>query len=492
MALLFSGKKDEHQASADQPTDPPSPGQSSDSHTHPGNFTPWLRYDRPDQTPDQAPDQAANVPARYDNPDAAPPTPAAPRSKLPPDLQKRVDEAIDRGVQYLKQGPLANRGWQRNSAGYASLGGLTLLECGVNPIDPVIVDAAMHVRDKMDELTNTYEIGLAILFLDRLGDKSDQKHIQTLALRLIAGQKRDGGWRYACPVLGSNEEQELLAILEKTRPRSLHDLVVVGPDGRLQGLTALQESPGGKLGTSPTPDEKDLAGTIELKRLQDSLPPRLKNIPSLTPPKEGAFGLRPDDSDNSCTQFAVLGLWAAGRHGVHAERALSMVVTRFRSSQLQEGGWGYPYTPHRQRGGATPPMTCSGLLGLAVGHGLTAAQNPDSTKKQDPEVEEAFKYLDPHIGTAGPGRINMYYLWSVERVGVLYGLEKIRGKDWYRWGVELILNCQAPDGHWIEHGYHGSSHHTDTCFALLFLRRANLASDLSKKLEHLIEIKQLQ
>lgn len=485
MALFLSGKEEEPQASVDPSPNLPASGKTSTpSDTQPGNLTPWLRYDRPDQTPDAG--------ARQDTHDTTVQQPASPRSALPPDLQKQVDEAIDRGVQYLKNSPLANRGWQQRGVGYAALGGLTLLECGVNPIDPVVVEAAIHIRDNMHRLTNTYEIGLAILFFDKLGDRADEKHIQTLAMRLIAGQKQDGGWRYTCLPLSSDEEKQLLAVLRQTRPRSLNDLVVVGPDGRLQGLTALQRAPGDKLGASSPVDEKDLEGTAELTRIQDSLPPRLKRIPSLTPPKEGSFGLRMADSDNSCTQFAVLGLWAAGRHGVHAERALSMVVTRFRSSQLEDGGWAYAYTPQRRRRGATPPMTCSGLLGLAVGHGLTADKHADAAKKQDPEVLDAFEYLESHIGTGVRGRINMYYLWSVERVAVLYGLDRIRGKDWYRWGVELILNSQAPDGHWFERGYHGSADHTDTCFALLFLRRANFTSDLSRKLESLIEIKQLQ
>ena len=49
----------------------------------------------------------------------------------------------------------------------------------------------------------------------------------------------------------------------------------------------------------------------------------------------------PYGADNSCTQFAVLGLWTARRHDVPLERVLAFVDKRFRLSQAGDGGWGY-------------------------------------------------------------------------------------------------------------------------------------------------------
>src|SRR5207244_11680050 len=45
--------------------------------------------------------------------------------------------------------------------------------------------------------------------------------------------------------------------------------------------------------------------------------------------------------DNSNTQFAVLALWAARRHGIPVEKALARAEARFRNSQNADGGWGY-------------------------------------------------------------------------------------------------------------------------------------------------------
>jgi hypothetical protein len=54
--------------------------------------------------------------------------------------------------------------------------------------DPVVQKAVEpHSQDRADA-DATYELSLAILFLDKLGDPADEKLIATLAFRLIAGQ----------------------------------------------------------------------------------------------------------------------------------------------------------------------------------------------------------------------------------------------------------------------------------------------------------------
>src|SRR5262249_39768784 len=67
--------------------------------------------------------------------------------------------------------------------------------------------------------------------------------------------------------------------------------------------------------------------------------------------------------DNSNTQFGVLAVWAARKHGVPVEAALNRIEQRFLATQNpQTGGW-----PYGGRGGdGSPSMTCAGLLGLAT------------------------------------------------------------------------------------------------------------------------------
>src|SRR5207248_841449 len=75
-------------------------------------------------------------------------------------------------------------------------------------------------------------------------------------------------------------------------------------------------------------------------------------------------------------------------------------------------------------------------------------------------------------------------LWSLERVAVDLSMETIGGKNWYDWGAEVLLKNQESNGSWQgAYGQYGA----DTCFALLFLRRANLAKDLSASLRNKVK-----
>ena len=71
---------------------------------------------------------------------------------------------------------------------------------------------------------------------------------------------------------------------------------------------------------------------------------------------------------------------------------------------------------------------------------------------------------------------------------MLYGVKELDGKDWYLWGVEQLLPLQEKEGGWYQgNKYHIDSRSTDTCFALRVLKRANLASDQSRRLEFMVE-----
>ena len=60
-------------------------------------------------------------------------------------------------------------------------------------------------------------------------------------------------------------------------------------------------------------------------------------------------------------------------------------------------------------------------------------------------------------------------------MAVAYGLKKIGPVDWYSAGADRILASQQADGSWS-----ANSASVGTSFALLFLRRANVAADLSR------------
>src|SRR5262249_37717759 len=244
---------------------------------------------------------------------------------------------------------------------------------------------------------------------------------------------------------------------------------------------------------------------VDINEALKKASPRIKAIPSLRD-RTSNHGFNPNVphiADNSNTQFAILAVWVASRHGVPLERTIAMLVKRFRTSQDGQGRWGYHYSRPGNSAGSSPAMTVAGLLALGAGHGMTAevrGNMPNLGGVQDNAIRAGFEALAPHIGqplgsgprsTGNDNTINLYFLWSIERVAVMYNLTKIGDKDWYHdWAMQLAER-QAADGSWNVGGFHQTNPILDTSLAMLFLRRANLAKDLSKKLENLIDVKGL-
>ena len=439
---------------------------------------------------------------------------------LPPAAQAKINDAILEGVLFLKSTQGGDGTWAQekdaHKVGYAALPALTLLECGVPPSHSLIQRASIYVRLKSDKLADTYDIALSIMFLDRMIATNDnvlagvfqqnatRDAIEVLALRLIRGQTTNGGWHYSCPTNELNEHRQLLNYLKKekitrsTMPVWLKKLAV------FQDPEKLMVDPNEKKGTKPDPKKVPV-------------------VPVVAIPEPA--------SDNSNTHFAVLGLWIAQRHGVPVERSLKLIEKRFRSGQNADGGWSYAY----KRGGGeptTPAMSCAGLIGLATSYGQgkktmessmstvdkvddakpdekTEAKKPDEKpddkkpeakkpgdkmldspeeklkkRAEDTNIKKGFDALAAHIGQP-VGKFkdvplgNMYFLWALERVAMIYDMPKIADKDWYRWGAEMLVANQKEDGHWEQAKDSGVTAISDTCFALLFLRQANLADDLT-------------
>jgi hypothetical protein len=196
-------------------------------------------------------------------------------------------------------------------------------------------------------------------------------------------------------------------------------------------------------------------------------------------PRFGGFG------DNSNTQFAVLGVWSAGRAGLDIRETMAEVDRRFRGTQAANGGWGYAGV------GDSDAMTCAGLMSLALvkGHKVLEAQmvnripepeaKPESRGKPksdvDLHIERGLNRLEQYSARIGPAS-TLYFLWSVERVGVALGLSRFGNVDWYRKGSAYLIQTQQPAGNWRSN----RGELADTSFALLFLRRSNLAEGMPR------------
>jgi hypothetical protein len=397
---------------------------------------------------------------------AASSRPAIARHGLPVELQEKVNAAVDKGREYLyaslKDQIATGRG-RDNQGGVMCLLALTLLECDVSADDSVIQAAARDIRRLNEDSKYTYGLALAILFLDRLADPKDEDRIRTLALRLVAGQRPNGMWTYECNSLPQDEEKHLLDFLAAVD----YDSEVLAGKG-YKGSRA------------------DVSG----------LSRSLRKIPIVTAIQRGWQNSEGrGGGDNSNTQFGLLGLWIARRHGVPVQPSLAFVEHHFRKTQAPDGNWGYMDNEERKAS-----MTCAGLLGLAVGRGIRA----DSLDQDDPAIERGMRFLsrtiEPDVDAPrGGGRIvgadslgDLYYLWSLERVAMIYDLRSIGGKDWYRWAADRITQSQRGDGGWDDNESGLYQRTVTTSFALLVLKRVNVAKDLTTNLKKLLNVKDLE
>jgi hypothetical protein len=325
-----------------------------------------------------------------------------------------------------------------------------MLEAGIKDTDPPVAKAAKFVRDTAgtwQSAHETYEISLAILFLDRLNDPRDKELIQKLVLRLVAAQLPSGGWHYRAPPLTPEEHTQLYSALLDLKTK--------------------------------TPEMvRDMPGHVALS-------PKVKNLAVLQPDKNRPPNFFRQGGDNSNTQFAILAMLAARKHEVPLDRCLSLIVKRFRNSQNPDGRWTYNGGGEvsHHAGKPIPTMTCAGLLGVAVRFGLDEEKH-QGRPEDDPIIKKALEHLSKTVGEQNGVAQHMYFLWSVERVAVLYQLKTINGKEWYQWGARNLLTHQRADGAWKGHG-HGSTDILDTCFGILFLQRVNLAQELTDKLEEM-------
>lgn len=188
---------------------------------------------------------------------------------------------------------------------------------------------------------------------------------------------------------------------------------------------------------------------------------------------------------DSNTQFALLALRAARRMG-HAIPEEVWLEALAGLEMFRDDGGGFTYAPGDRNPNAG--ITAAALASLAVlqessadSARLRAALERERGLREDAErwLERRF---DPLRNTLDDGAWtpawSHAYLWALERWCGLTQRERVAGRDWYAEGATWLVEQQAHDG-----SFGSALQITDTCFALLFLRRATVTPD-----EDLVEI----
>jgi hypothetical protein len=128
-------------------------------------------------------------------------------------------------------------------------------------------------------------------------------------------------------------------------------------------------------------------------------------------------------------------------------------------------GWGYT-APNPDTGS----MTTAGVASVAICiQELRGKRWAKARAQGEQSVRDGIAWLGENFTvTQNPGsgmQWHYYYLYGLERAGVLAGRKWIGNHDWYREGAEYLLDRQSGGG-----GWRGDI--LETCFALLFLKRS--------------------
>jgi hypothetical protein len=207
--------------------------------------------------------------------------------------------------------------------------------------------------------------------------------------------------------------------------------------------------------------------------------------------------------DNSNTQYAMLGLYAATLCGVDVSAATwTAAANHWLQAKVQAGDPGAPALLSRTEyeqpkpghtrtaGGKVPcigwcynspseptgSMTCAGVTGLTLCAAALRAQKKTPAKllhDLDDAARGGLLWLERNFSVRrnpGPayGWTNWYYyyLYGLERTCELNQVALLGDVDWYFDGAVQLLLQQRPDGSW------GGL--PDDCFGLLFLKKAAL------------------
>jgi len=337
---------------------------------------------------------------------------------------RQINEAIRKGATFLLE--KRKKGFYLRDKQDA-LVILALLHSGEIQKVPGAMAMAVSCLERRP-IVGTYDGALTIMALAALDPDSYRPRIRKIAQAMVDGQCATGRWSYLDRLMGAIEPEAAAG--------GATGAPAAGKEGRIEVL-----------GGGPIPGWPSGEKVAELT-LERTLP------------------VKESSGDNSCSQYAVLGLLAAAKAGVNAPRETwERAAAWFLDSKGPRRGWGYGH-----RGNSTGSMTTAGLAGLAVSrHGL-GGEIPGA----DVALREGVDWLARSFrldGNPQSGSWHYYYLYGLERAGRLLGKEFFGPHEWYPKGARYLVDHQAGSGSWTGTGGNNDEIR-DTAFALLFLTLA--------------------
>jgi hypothetical protein len=206
-------------------------------------------------------------------------------------------------------------------------------------------------------------------------------------------------------------------------------------------------------------------------------------------------------ADNSNTQYALLGLYAAKTAGVKIDdnfwKEIQDYYTRTQIGDKRNekaGYWLYHPVGFGERN-ASFTMTVAGVCGLFIANmGLDKSEQELNEATgvaakcgfypEDSALAKGMYWVGSNFNYNDPSAKSLFYnYYGIERLGRLSGQRFIGKIDWYREGCERLVRMQDPDGAFLDRTGRGidSGHPVITSsFALLFLSKGRTPVLVSK------------
>ena len=425
---------------------------------------------------------------------------------------KKLGLAIKRGIDRLLEDQQEDGSWsygadEDRALGMTALATLALHENGV-PVSATPMRAALrYVRSDARANTDTYSVSLATALLARIGNRQDRPLVRLLAARLVAAQEPTGAWGYECPLLSAERDRDedagalpgigmgdlsvtqfaVLALWQAQRVGARVDKAFRLVRQRL----AWSQTKDGGWNYYGIPDMNDspsmtAAGTFmwvvsSAWEVQDAKQRGIEQVVAREP--------RPQPESRREKARRRLEK-KEGMTASKIQEALAKIKDRpadiYHALKIS--------VPSRKRAatkGRNGSFAAVNKIGpLDYEYPDTLPPTLDATSGSPLADDEVLKKAVERVGFwADQNKLSsatLYYPWSVERLGVLLAVDVFGKTDWFKEGAGRMLARQFEDGSWGIGQDDGAKatykYGPDTCFALLFLRQANLGSSVTRML----------
>src|SRR6185503_267231 len=364
--------------------------------------------------------------------------------------QRRIDEAIKKGIEFVKGVESIPAGFSFGPKDSDELILLTYAHAGLPDTAPKVQELLQKAME--GPLESTYQVSLLAMALEEFNRVKYQVRIFQCAQFLVDNQCKNGQWSYGKPTIAAMETPT--------------------------GVPPATASGGPKSGT------------------REFTPPGAKEKPKVLrkiPVRKTRDGIAAGDNSNS--QYAALGLRACHDAGIILPKEVLTAARNWwvesqigaKDNSVSTGkitgvpqGWCYRGYHHDLKYCKNPDtayasMTAGGVGALAILDSLLGRE-----WKSDKTVLNGLAWLAKNwswtenvgpseIGGGKPKSWLLYHFYAIERMGMLLDTPKVGDNDWYLEGAAILLDAQKPAGSWLMSD--GGKPLWDTCFAILFLKR---------------------